>query len=230
MMQEVIVTQTTPTPTATPSVRVEAGPGNVAQTIPIPVSVQEITGLRARRSELADQLERAWNRRENITEEIVEASGVEREGLEARLAALDGRIGQIEADIAATERALTNASPALLASAQQAQEAALAAREAAQPPIDRGTIEVMAVMGMFMLVPFVIAHTRRIWKRPIAARSLPASAESRLERIEQAVESIAVEVERVSEGQRFVTKLMSEGKVAPAEQGRMLSDARYGAT
>lgn len=226
MMQEVAVTQTTQT---TPSIRVDAGPSNVAQTIPLPTSVQEITGLRARRSDLADQLERAWGRRENITEQIAEASGVEREGLEARLAALDGRIGQIEADIAATERALTGASPALLASAQQAQEAALAARQAAEPPIDEDLIGVLAVMGMFMLVPFVIAHARRIWKRPIGARSLPASAESRLERIEQAVESIAVEVERVSEGQRFVTKLMSEGK-APAPQGDMLPNARYGAT
>ena len=34
--------------------------------------------------------------------------------------------------------------------------------------------------------------------------------DARLERLEQAVESIAIEIERVSEGQRFVTKLMSE--------------------
>ena len=35
-------------------------------------------------------------------------------------------------------------------------------------------------------------------------------SDARLERLEQAVESIAIEIERVSEGQRFVTKLMSE--------------------
>jgi hypothetical protein len=34
--------------------------------------------------------------------------------------------------------------------------------------------------------------------------------EARLERIEQAVDAIAVEVERISEGQRFTTKLLSE--------------------
>ena len=32
----------------------------------------------------------------------------------------------------------------------------------------------------------------------------------RIQRIEQAVEAIAIEVERVSEGQRFTTKLLSE--------------------
>jgi hypothetical protein len=48
----------------------------------------------------------------------------------------------------------------------------------------------------------------------------PASAitDARIERIEQAVDSIAIEMERVSEGQRFVTKLLSERATPPAEQ------------
>jgi len=33
---------------------------------------------------------------------------------------------------------------------------------------------------------------------------------ARLERMEQAIDSIAVEVERISEGQRFTTKLLAE--------------------
>jgi hypothetical protein len=37
-----------------------------------------------------------------------------------------------------------------------------------------------------------------------------ASSDQRLARVEQAVESIAIEIERISEGQRFVTKLLSE--------------------
>jgi hypothetical protein len=37
-----------------------------------------------------------------------------------------------------------------------------------------------------------------------------AITEARLERIEQAVDAIAVEIERISEGQRFTTKLLSE--------------------
>jgi len=36
--------------------------------------------------------------------------------------------------------------------------------------------------------------------------------EDRMERIERDVEAIAVEVERVGEGQRFVTKLLAEGR------------------
>jgi hypothetical protein len=40
-----------------------------------------------------------------------------------------------------------------------------------------------------------------------------ATSDQRLARVEQAVEAIAVEVERISEGQRFVTKLLSERAV-----------------
>ena len=37
-----------------------------------------------------------------------------------------------------------------------------------------------------------------------------SSSDERLARVEQAVEAIAIEIERVSEGQRFVTKLLNE--------------------
>ena len=36
------------------------------------------------------------------------------------------------------------------------------------------------------------------------------SSDQRLARVEQAVEAVAVEIERISEGQRYVTKLLSE--------------------
>jgi len=47
-------------------------------------------------------------------------------------------------------------------------------------------------------------------ERPSLSRSELADVKHHLERLEQAVDSIAVEVERISEGQRFTTKLLSE--------------------
>lgn len=41
--------------------------------------------------------------------------------------------------------------------------------------------------------------------------------DQRLERVESSIEAIAVEMERVGEGQRFVTKLLSERKL-PGDQ------------
>jgi hypothetical protein len=41
---------------------------------------------------------------------------------------------------------------------------------------------------------------------------LPSDSAQRLERLEQGMDAIAIEIERVSEGQRFVTKLLAESR------------------
>lgn len=46
-----------------------------------------------------------------------------------------------------------------------------------------------------------------------------AVIDGRLGRLEQAVESIAIEIERVSEGQRYVTKLMTDRGKQPLLEG-----------
>ncbi len=64
-----------------------------------------------------------------------------------------------------------------------------------------------------VLYPLVRAWARRLDGRGAAA--LPSrEVEERLERIERAVDTIALEVERVSEGQRFVTKLLADKAAA----------------
>ena len=57
--------------------------------------------------------------------------------------------------------------------------------------------------------PLARAYARRVERGEIGTR-LPNEVTARLERMEQAIDSIAVEVERISEGQRFTTKLLSE--------------------
>jgi hypothetical protein len=74
---------------------------------------------------------------------------------------------------------------------------------------------VVPIAGMTMVVllslgiPFVRALARR-WERESLNARVPPEVAARLERIEQAVEAVAIEVERISEGQRFTTKLLSE--------------------
>jgi hypothetical protein len=60
-----------------------------------------------------------------------------------------------------------------------------------------------------IFTPLVRAYARRMEKEGSAPR-LPADVTARLERMENAIDSIAIEVERISEGQRFTTKLLSE--------------------
>jgi hypothetical protein len=58
-------------------------------------------------------------------------------------------------------------------------------------------------------VPIARAYARKL-DRGTSQPSLPADVTARLERMEQAIDSIAIEVERISEGQRFTTKLLAE--------------------
>jgi hypothetical protein len=54
--------------------------------------------------------------------------------------------------------------------------------------------------------------------------AVPSVTEARLARIEQAVDAIALEVERISEGQRFTTKLLSEhNQILPKAPSRQLT-------
>ena len=66
--------------------------------------------------------------------------------------------------------------------------------------------------------PLARAYARRVERGEVGAR-LPNEVTARLERMEQAIDSIAVEVERISEGQRFTTKLLSERAGQPPGPG-----------
>ena len=77
-----------------------------------------------------------------------------------------------------------------------------------------------ATFIIVVLGPLAFAMARLVWKRAATAPfPRPAATDGvtaqRLERIEQAVDAIAVEVERVSEGQRFVTRVLADGRRAP---------------
>jgi hypothetical protein len=68
------------------------------------------------------------------------------------------------------------------------------------------------VPGLVIMVlgfPVVRLITRWLEPKPVPPRELSA-INARLERIETAVDSIALEVERISEAQRFSVKLQSE--------------------
>ena len=93
------------------------------------------------------------------------------------------------------------------------------------PPFPPGFIPhevVEIVQSLFITVavialgiPLMRAFARRFVDRPPVTPVLAANVENRLERIEQAVEAMAIEVERISESQRYLTKLMTEQRALP---------------
>jgi hypothetical protein len=221
-MQEVKVTPETPVIPATPAppqgpqVFIQVPGGGPLIRSGSPSAVYE--GFRNQRRELADQLERLEDQRENISRELQEpmVTGVNQKGLEQRLAGVDLRIAE-------TEKALAEAEAAVARSA--------AVPGAVQPPPpprprDGPPEEFFVLAGIFMFIvvlPLTIAYARRIWRRGAAVVSaIPQEIYDRFNRIDQAIDSVAIEVERIGEGQRFLTRVYAEQQRAlgagPAER------------
>ena len=201
-----------------------------------PMTAQDLAALKARKNLLSDQLRSADGRRKELSRLLKSATGADRAGLEQRIGVLDARLARLENDIDETGKLLASA-PATLASSQE--EPIKFGYDSNSPRNVRDAIPIVAILSVFVLFPIAVSIARSIWRRgslPPASRPDRESVQ-RLERMEQAMDAIAIEIERVSEGQRFVTRLLSEQRggatiaagqqpaepvrVAPGEKARL---------
>ena len=92
-------------------------------------------------------------------------------------------------------------------------------RGTGRPSMDPDAVTaIFIVFTLAVLMPLSIGIARRLWRRG-SKSDAPAHdpmIAPRLDRLEQAVDAIAIEIERVSEGQRFVTKILAERPAAGA--------------
>lgn len=167
-----------------------------------PVAVYE--GYRAQVRELNQQMSQLEDQRSSLTRQLQQTPGNERSGLEQRIAAIDGRIIAVDKQIGDAD-------------AQLAKAAAIpGAVVETPPPVMTGPSEDFVMSALFitgaLLLPLSLAFARRIWKRTGGTViSIPKELGERLGRVEAAVDSTALEVERIGEGQRFLTRLFTEG-------------------
>jgi len=196
-------------PAQVPATTVTAGPATAPVAAGVPRTVADVVGLRAQRKELSNQLENVAARRARLSRSLTGKSGVDRVGIEQRITSLDNRMLQIESDLATTGHQLAVAPGALVAGAEAQQFS----------NVDPGIVAGLGgVFTIFVLAPIAFAAARMMWKRtnrPVQ-QALSDDASKRLERLEQGMDAIAIEIERVSEGQRFVTRLLSEGNAVRA--------------
>jgi hypothetical protein len=171
-----------------------------------PITGREVQAMRQRGSELSRQLISAQGRRETLVKELDGTDAAARPGIIARLDLLDRRILQIETDIAENGRQLA------LAPIAQAQQ-----REGFGPfGGDAGRVASSGGMIVFMVVMAVaFARWLRSGRRRRIERRDDSRTEDRLTSIEQAVDAIAIEVERIGESQRYQGRLLSEGAGLP---------------
>lgn len=174
------------------------------------MTAEHVQGLRVKLDDLRSELRDAAQQRRTVSEQFRTTDSQARPGLEARLAELDARILAIEKEITVTGAQLRSVPAHLLAATAQPSPDE-AARIASQLVDD--IVPIVAILSVFVFAPIMIAISRFIWKRSVSAPRHAISdqpTQQRLEQLQQAVDTIAIEVERISEGQRFVTKILSE--------------------
>ena len=192
-----------PTPASPP-----VGPGqpapyvfNSRQGDPIAV----LRGARAQREELREQLSNLEEKRRDLAQDLRTKDGVDRAGVERRIAEIDQRISEVDKELAAAD----------LQVAKSAAIPGAVVPDPPPPPELQDPTEAIAIVStvltLFVLFPLTIAYARRLWRRgAVAVAELPKILAERLARLDQAVDAIAIEVERISEGQRFLTKVMTD--------------------
>ena len=166
-------------------------------------------GAAMQRTELANQLDNLKGTRSELSEELQNpmVGGANRAGLEARIAQVDQRIADVDKQLAAADLQVARAAgvPGVV------QETPREHHNSPEPAL-------LVMSGIFvLLLPLSIAMAIRWLRRGKAViAALPNDMMERLSRLDQSVDSIAVEVERIGEGQRFLTRLLSDQGVARA--------------
>jgi hypothetical protein len=154
----------------------------------------QIAGVKAEIAQLTEQLTPASSRA------LEQAVATQLEGANERLQQLQGQL----------DRAITGGEPFVFAEPPSFPE-----REPTIPSEVVDIVQMVLISACFIALgyPLVRMIARRLEGRSAAA---PADMSQRFDRLEQAVDAVAVEVERVSEGQRYSSRVLSELRGLPA--------------
>jgi hypothetical protein len=163
--------------------------------------------LRAKREVLGDQMSRLLNRRNNVAERLnsPNVGPAEKAALEEHIQELNGRIVDMEKQLHAADAEVAAAAGVPGAAVPESRDAG----NRTGPP------EEMLIIGSVFtgiaLVIVAIAYARRLWRgTTTVVAQIPAAFEARFGRLEHAIDAVAIEIERVSEGQRFLTKVLAD--------------------
>ena len=191
----------------TPTVTVTTD-GDLSQVLRVPKTGDEMNALIVRRDQLNEQLENVTDRRNDLIEQMRSAPNPAMAGLQSQLGVLDARVLQLENDLATTGQEIAAASPQLVAMVREPENEDT--NGSFDDGVGAGVAGSVGVMAVLLFFGF-----RRFRRMPRNRAPLMIAADSqRLQRVEQGMEAMAIEIERISEGQRFVTKLLSESRNA----------------
>jgi hypothetical protein len=84
-----------------------------------------------------------------------------------------------------------------------------------EPQIPREVVDIVGMLtfgtaAVLILRPLMREFANRFERRGAPPPALPPEVSAHMDRLEQAIEAVAIEVERISEGQRYTTKLLAD--------------------
>lgn len=222
---------TPPLPPApvTPSTAPGQVTGSPVSSVPTaPISPEQAAFLRSRRTALSNQLESAQGRRDEVAEQLRsdKTQAAERPGLQERLRVLDERLVQIERDISANSEQLANA--------PGRGNGYIGVDPRGGRPMSGFNPSGWSIIGIVVAVQVVIQIVKRTVapnRGPSARQQLTETAamNQRVDRLESALDAVAIEVERIGEGQRFLTSAMT-ANLPPVQAAPVYDAVRVGET
>ena len=172
-----------------------------------PTAAQMLEAAKAYRDALKDQWDELRSTRSSVASATRDdnRTATDISGLELRLKAMDERLLSLEKQIAVADAKVADASAVPGAVVKE-----LPRQRDNRPDWD-SVFAGGAILTFALLFPFAIAYSRRIWRKSAKMTvTLPPDVATRMQAMEEAIESVAIEVERIGEGQRFVTQALAE--------------------
>ena len=201
-MRKALFVSNSPTP------QQDGGLGNVIRNA-VGNAMQEV------RSELQGKMAELREERADMARELAQAgSRVERARLQSRIDRLDQQINELQSGIdkLGTEVGVAPVRPVgIPTTGVPPQFPNFPSRPIDPVPIIGTTLGIL-----FVAFPLALTISRYIWKRSTSAPSPALSVEQtrRFDRLEQSVDAIAIEIERISENQRYLTRVLADSKQA----------------
>jgi hypothetical protein len=162
--------------------------------------------VQAKREILGEYMNRLLNRRNNVSERLNQPNitSAEKQALEEHLQELNTRIIDMEKQLHQADAEVAAAAGVPGATVEDSRDSR------SDGPPDEMLIVGTVFVGISLVI-LAISWARRLWRGAAkVVMQVPAALEARLTRFEQSLDAVAIEIERVSEGQRFLTKVLVE--------------------
>ena len=206
---------TPPAPPAPPAPSAQPGGVPSPATVTEPTTAREMyQAARAYRTELRNQLERLEEQRSDLRRELGNTdeaiTGAARAAAEARLADVNARIASLDQAVAAADQQVAAAAAVPGATVEPV-------RPRNAPPEEAFIIPIVFIV--FVMGPLAAAAAYRlvkhgtIWVKGSSKgpdKAMASAQQAQLERLTHTVDAMAEELERIGEGQRFLTRVLGD--------------------